>query len=150
MKLTVQRISAIQAPDDQQMKRWLAAAMAPVGSRELLVRVVDEEESQALNKQYRGKDKPTNVLSFPAQALPVEIPELQEAQALGDLVICAPVVAREAAAQNKALEAHWAHLLIHGCLHLQGHDHQNDSEAQQMEDLERRLLAQLNFSDPYE
>ena len=150
MNLTVQRISELAAPNDQQMKQWLAAAMAPAGSRELLVRIVDAEESQTLNQQYRAKDKPTNVLSFPAQALPVDIPELTEAQALGDLVICAEVVHREAAEQGKDVDAHWAHLLIHGCLHLQGHDHQNDSEAQQMEDLERRLLAQLNFSDPYE
>ncbi|MGJ8669887.1 MAG: rRNA maturation RNase YbeY [Oceanococcus sp.] len=150
MNLTVQRISALPAPDDQQMKQWLAAAMAPVGSRELLVRIVDAAESQALNLQYRDKDKPTNVLSFPAQELPVDIPELVASQALGDLVICAEVVQCEAAEQGKNVEAHWAHLLIHGCLHLQGHDHQNDSEAEQMENLERRLLAQLNFSDPYE
>lgn len=150
MNLTVQRISTVNAPDEAQMKQWLKAAMAPVGSRELLVRIVDEAESQSLNQQYRGKNKPTNVLSFPSQALPVDVPELVAAQALGDLVICAPVVQREAVEQNKSLQAHWAHMLIHGCLHLQGHDHSNDNEAQHMEALERRLLAQLNFPDPYE
>ena len=108
------------------------------------MRLVDEEESQTLNREYRGKDKPTNVLSFPS-----DLPAVVENDLLGDLVICVPVVAREANEQGKSLEAHWAHLVIHGLLHLMGYDHQTDEEALQMESRERELLQQLNYPDPY-
>ncbi len=114
---------------------------------ELTLRIVDKQESQQLNSLYRGKDKPTNVLSFVfenppglAESLPI----------LGDLVICAEVVAQEAIEQNKNLMAHWAHMIVHGSLHLLGYDHITDSEAQQMESLEIAILEQLSISNPYE
>ena len=106
--------------------------------------IVDEAEITALNRAYRGKDGPTNVLSFPSE-LPVEV----GSPLLGDIIICAPVVARECVLQNKAPEAHWAHLVIHGVLHLLGFDHQTEGEAARMEATEIRLLDELGFSDPY-
>jgi len=107
------------------------------------LRVVDETESAELNSGYRGKDYPTNVLSFP-----FEVPEGMELDLLGDLVICADVVKREAEEQGKTLQAHWAQMVIHGMLHLQGYDHQNDQEAEIMESLEVRLLGELGLSGP--
>jgi probable rRNA maturation factor len=112
---------------------------------ELTIRLVTPEESAQLNGQYRQKHKPTNVLSFPFEAPPeIELP------LLGDLVICASVVANEAKEQNKTLEAHWAHMVTHGCLHLLGYDHINETDAQEMESLEISLLAQLGYDDPYQ
>ncbi|MGD8907896.1 MAG: rRNA maturation RNase YbeY [Chromatiales bacterium] len=132
-------------PDDESFRRWVEAALAqyplPV---ELVIRLVDEEESRQLNHAYRGKESSTNVLSFPFEA-PPEVPS----PLLGDLVICVPVVAREAREQGKTLESHWAHMVIHGLLHLLGYDHQNDEEAQRMESRERELLDQLQYPDPY-
>lgn len=124
---------------------------------ELVVRVVDEAESAALNERYAHKKGPTNVLAFPAgdppppaAATPRGAPgALVEPTALGDLAICAAVVAREAAEQGKSLEAHWAHMVIHGCLHLRGYDHMNAAEARVMEARERELLAGLGIADPY-
>ena len=144
--LDVQRAtSATSLPSDEELASWAAAA---VGNRkacaEISLRIVDEAESQALNHQYRGKDKPTNVLSFPA-----DIPPELGLPLLGDLVICAKVVAREAEQQHKALRAHWAHMVVHGTLHLLGYDHIEDDEAEIMESLETRILAQLGISDPY-
>jgi len=133
----------IPAPD--KVCHWVDCALQgqrPVA--ELAVRIVDEAEITALNRQYRGKDGATNVLSFPFDAMP----GVTTGQ-LGDVVICAPVVAAEAVAQGKTLEAHWAHIVIHGVLHLLGHDHHRDEEAQEMEALEIRLLAALGFPDPY-
>ena len=124
---------------------WARAALA--GQREqavLSIRVVGAEEGKALNLEYRGKDYATNVLSFPA-----EIPAYVELPLLGDIVICAPVVTAEAVGQGKGLEAHWAHLLVHGVLHLLGYDHTEDSEAELMEARERAILAGLGFTDPY-
>ncbi len=118
--------------------RWARAAL--VGGGEITIRLVDEDEGQELNRDYRGKDYATNVLSFPYDTEP---------SVVGDLVICPQVVAREAAAQNKALAAHYAHLTVHGMLHLQGWDHENDDDAQAMEDEERTILAALGFNDPY-
>ena len=118
--------------------RWARAAL--VGGGEITIRLVDPDEGQELNAEYRGKDYATNVLSFPYDTEPV---------VLGDLVICPSVVAREAAEQNKPLAAHYAHLTVHGMLHLQGLDHDNDDEAQAMEDEERKILAALGFPDPY-
>ncbi len=118
--------------------RWARAAL--VGGGEITIRLVDAEEGQELNNEYRGKDYATNVLSFPYDTEPV---------VLGDLVICPSVVVREAAEQNKPLDAHYAHLTVHGMLHLQGWDHENDDEAQEMEDEEREILAALGYSDPY-
>jgi len=108
------------------------------------VRIVDAEEGRALNARWRERDRPTNVLSFPAD-LPPEL----ELPLLGDLVLCAPVVLREAAEQGKRVEDHWAHLVIHGVLHLLGMDHQDDAEAEEMEQREREILAALGIDDPY-
>ncbi|HEU4616455.1 MAG TPA: rRNA maturation RNase YbeY [Gammaproteobacteria bacterium] len=129
------------------MRRWARAALDPGASGDLTVRVVDEEESAALNGRYRGRSKPTNVLSFPA-ARDVPPPPGEPPQ-IGDLVICAPVLAREAEAHGKTLEAHWAHIVIHGVLHLLGYDHEADAEARVMEDREREILGRLGFEDPY-
>jgi len=118
--------------------RWARAALA--GGGVVTIRLVDADEGQALNREYRGKDYATNVLSFPYETTP---------RVVGDLVICPSVVAREAGEQNKPLAAHYAHLTVHGMLHLQGWDHDNDDEAQVMEDEERKILAALGFPDPY-
>ncbi|MDH3525950.1 MAG: rRNA maturation RNase YbeY [Gammaproteobacteria bacterium] len=117
---------------------------AAADNAELCVRVVDEAEITALNSEYRGKAGATNVLSFPYEPMPGVSTGL-----IGDVVICAPVVAAEAIAQGKSLEAHWAHIVIHGVLHLLGHDHREEAVALAMEDLERRLLAGLGYADPY-
>ncbi len=132
-------------PTEGDFVSWLTLALT--GKREeaeLSIRLVGTEESQGLNHQYRGKDKPTNVLSFPAD-LPPEL----ELPLLGDLVICVPVVSEEAQEQGKEAIAHWAHMTIHGCLHLLGYDHINDDEAQIMEALETQLLNELGYPDPY-
>lgn len=139
-----------ELPTRTRILRWLDEALRgrEPGSCGLVVRIVDEAESRALNHDYRGKDKPTNVLSFPFEP-PPGIPPGRLGDHLGDLVICAPVVAREAAEQGKPPEAHWAHMVIHGVLHLLGHDHQNDAEADEMERLERDILQRLGYPDPY-
>ena len=114
------------------------------GDAELLIRLVDRRESRQLNTRYRHKNNATNVLSFPA-----DLPEEVGLALLGDIVICAPVVAEEARDQHKTAEAHWAHLTIHGILHLLGHDHQLEEEAAEMESIESRILKSLGFPDPY-
>jgi probable rRNA maturation factor len=147
VELEIQRIveKDDSQPDDDVIRRWVNSALAqhpePV---ELVIRLVDEVESQHLNQTYRGKERPTNILSFPFEA-PPEVPMIL----LGDLVICVPLVAREAQEQGKALHAHWAHMVIHGLLHLLGYDHQTDDEARLMESRERELLQRLHFPDPY-
>ena len=118
--------------------RWARAALA--GGGQVTIRLVDADEGRALNNDYRGKDYATNVLSFPYDTEPV---------VTGDLVICPAEVAREAAEQNKPLAAHYAHLTVHGMLHLQGWDHETDEDAQAMEDEEREILAALGYPDPY-
>jgi probable rRNA maturation factor len=131
-------------PAAADFRRWAVAALGEVADAELAVRVVDREESRRLNATYRGKDAPTNVLSFPADLPPgVDLP------LLGDIVICAPLVATEADEQHKALADHWAHLTVHGVLHLLGHDHRTDEEAAAMEALETRILAGLGCADPW-
>lgn len=132
-------------PGVEQFQQWLDAAILPFQAEaEVTIRLVDNDESQQLNLTYRGKDYPTNVLSFPFQCPPgVELP------LLGDLVICAPVVAKEAIEQNKPLHAHWAHMVIHGSLHLLGFDHINDDDAEQMEAEEITILQQLGITNPY-
>lgn len=134
-----------QLPDAGTFSEWIKAAL-PVEKQdwELTIRVVDLEESQQLNRDYRAKDKPTNVLSFPSD-LPPEL----NIPLLGDIVICAPVVMQEAAEQHKPALAHWAHLTVHGCLHLLGYDHEEDADANIMEALETRILIGLGFADPY-
>ncbi len=140
--------SATNLPTEQDFQLWTDAALKSALSTdkpfELTIRIVDSKESQQLNKQYRGKDKPTNVLSFPFEA-----PEGIELNLLGDLLICNQVVVDEAKIQNKALFDHWAHMVIHGCLHLVGFDHISDSEAQEMESLEISILAKLGINNPY-
>jgi probable rRNA maturation factor len=132
-------------PASTSFRRWVDAAL--IGKRrsaELAIRLVDAAEGQQLNRDYRGKDTATNVLSFAAE-LPVGVP----LPLLGDLVLCAPVVAKEAAEQGKPIAAHYAHLTVHGVLHLLGMDHQHDAEASAMEAEEARILATLGICNPY-
>lgn len=134
-------------PDVRQISHWLETALSAAGHEaetEITVRLVDREESAELNTRFRGKQGATNVLSFPST-----LPETLELPFLGDLVICAPLVCEEAQAQNKAVTAHWAHLCVHGCLHLLGYDHIEDNEAEQMEALETRILESLGYPNPY-
>ncbi len=132
-------------PSESQIVAWLDATIDEANSAaEITLRIVDEAESQQLNHDYRHKNWPTNVLSFPFQAPPgVEI------AVLGDLVICAPIVEREAEEQQKSREAHWAHMVVHGTLHLLGYDHLSEDEAVVMESREKEILATLGYSDPY-
>jgi len=134
-------------PSAVSFRRWVEAALHGAKRREpaeLSIRIVDGDEGRALNRDYRGKDYATNVLSFPVEQPPgVTLP------LIGDLAICAPVVLREAAEQGKAARDHWAHLTIHGVLHLLGYDHVDDREAVAMETLETRILAGLGIADPY-
>ena len=130
-------------PAVKEFERWAGSALRQADA-ELTIRVVDRTESRDLNRTYRGKDKPTNVLSFPFEA-----PEHLPSHYLGDLVICAPVVAAEATAQGKPVTSHWAHMVIHGMLHLQGYDHQEEAQAAEMEQLERQIMSDLGYPDPY-
>lgn len=132
-------------PSEAQLQGWLDGTILGFQQEaEVTVRIVDEAESNELNLTYRGKDKPTNVLSFPFEAPPgLELP------LLGDLVICCQVVEREAIEQGKPLMAHWAHMVVHGSLHLLGYDHIEDDEAEEMEALERDIMQELGFADPY-
>jgi probable rRNA maturation factor len=133
-------------PADSDFQRWAEAALGQYNKPfELTIRIVDEQESRTLNHTYRNKDKSTNVLSFP-----FEVPEGIELALLGDLVICAQVVEQEAKEQAKSSTAHWAHMTIHGCLHLLGFDHISDEEAEEMEALEIDILEKLGFNNPYE
>ncbi|MGK8176238.1 rRNA maturation RNase YbeY [Aeromonas dhakensis] len=132
-------------PSEAQLQGWLDGTILGFQQEaEVTVRIVDEAESNELNLTYRGKDKPTNVLSFPFEAPPgLELP------LLGDLVICRQVVEHEAIEQGKPLMAHWAHMVVHGSLHLLGYDHIEDDEAEEMEGLERDIMQELGFADPY-
>lgn len=147
-------LPAAGLPAADQVQRWAetAARLAGGASGEIVIRIVDEAESQALNHDYRGKNSPTNVLSFPFE-LPEGIPEQMRAELgegiIGDIAICAPVVEREAKDQGKAAEAHWAHMVIHGVLHLLGHDHVEDAGAEIMEAMEIRALSELGYPNPY-
>jgi probable rRNA maturation factor len=133
-------------PSEAQFRAWCEAALRQrTADSELTIRLVDEAEARELNHTYRQRDYATNVLSFPA-----DVPDgMLDIPLLGDLVICVPVLEREALEQDKTPEAHWAHLVIHGCLHLLGYDHIDDAEAEEMEALERTLLAELGHPDPY-
>jgi probable rRNA maturation factor len=138
---------ASELPSLEHFQRWADLALTAVTDEkfELTIRLVTIEESQQLNSQYRHKDKPTNVLSFP-----FEVPEGIELNLLGDLVVCVPIVEQEAKEQSKSLFDHWAHMIIHGCLHLLGYDHISDADADEMEALEIKVLAELSIDNPYE
>ena len=146
LELDLQLASNGQHPAEADFRRWCELALRQrSGDSELTIRLVDEDEGRELNRTWRHKDYATNVLSFPA-----DVPdEFLDIPLLGDLVICVPVVECEATEQGKTPEAHWAHLVIHGCLHLLGYDHIDDAEAEEMESLERDLLAELGYPDPY-
>ena len=136
-------------PAAVSFRKWVAAALAGrIREADLALRVVGTKEGRALNRHYRGKDYATNVLSFPAE-LPEGLPEGVKLPLLGDIVLCAPVVAREAREQKKTLAAHYAHLTVHGTLHLLGWNHEDAREADCMEQLEREILAELGIGDPY-
>jgi probable rRNA maturation factor len=143
---------AAALPSTDQLQLWAEAVvehMAPLPKPVTVgLRIVDENEGAAINRSYRERDYATNVLSFGSELPEVMLEALDEIP-LGDLVICAPVVAREALEQDKALDAHWAHMLVHGLLHLQGFDHETDDQADTMEALETRILAGLGFDNPY-
>lgn len=132
-------------PGEDAMRRWIAAALPAEGQFEVSLRIVDEDEIRTLNSTYRHKDYATNVLSFPA-----DLPEALALPLLGDIVVCAAVVEREAREQGKPLPAHWAHMLVHGTLHLRGYDHNDDTEADAMEALETHIITGLGFDPPYE
>lgn len=143
MQLVVQ---GRELPSAENILSWVEASLEEENLfSEVVVRIVDEAESAELNEVFRKKTGPTNVLSFPFD-MP---PEVSELKLLGDLVICAPVVAREAIEQHKEPLAHWAHMVVHGTLHLQGYDHLTDEQAKEMEGLEQRILTRLGYPDPY-
>ena len=132
-------------PAAVSFRKWVAAALkGRIREADLAIRIVGAREGRSLNRHYRGKDYATNVLSFPA-----ELPEGVRLPLLGDIVLCAPVVAREAKEQKKALVEHYAHLTVHGALHLLGWNHEDAREADAMEQLEREILAELGIGDPY-
>lgn len=133
-------------PDRQDFERWISTALQDYKTQaEVVVRIVDEQESEQLNSAYRQRSGATNVLSFPFEA-----PPQMEMDLLGDMVICAPVIAREAREQGKSLESHWAHMAVHSSLHLLGFDHQDEQEAVEMESLEKNILARMGYANPYE
>jgi probable rRNA maturation factor len=147
--IVIQKVSQKVCPSPYLLKKWARLALSTAHKKnrfEVTIRIVDSEEMTYLNATYRKKSGPTNVLSFPMQ-IPAGVKMLKTP--LGDIVICTEVVDREALQQGKAVKAHWAHMVIHGILHLLGHDHQQEDEAIRMESLERQLLQQLGFPDPY-
>lgn len=152
--ITIQIQSDFQPlPPASSLTQWAQAVLAQQGiTGTLSIVIVDENEMTELNSTYRGKHKPTNVLSFPMEAPSAEEQSLlgDDEQTLGDIVICAPVVAAEATAQHKTYEAHFAHMVVHGTLHLLGYDHVTDTLANIMEPLEITILASLHFPNPYE
>jgi probable rRNA maturation factor len=144
MPLIIQNVQTAPIPTAAELQAWATPALTGQTPDLVLLRITDTTESRTLNQRYRDRDRPTNILSFAYTALPGLPPEQ-----LGDLVICAPLVATEAKAQHKPAHAHWAHLIIHGILHLRGYDHQTAADARVMEAQERQLLQQLGYSDPY-
>lgn len=149
MNVTVDILVASQScllPTLEELECWINSAVDhQPRETEVSVRLIDREESASLNHAWRDKEGPTNVLSFPA-----ELPEGVPIYLLGDLAICAPVVETEAEEQGKSLKAHWAHIVIHGTLHLLGYDHINDSDAIEMESLETHIMNKLGYPDPYQ
>jgi probable rRNA maturation factor len=147
LELDLQSASSEPAPDEDDIRRWMMAALKAGGRLddcEISLRLVDEPEMAQLNSDYRGRKGPTNVLSFNSD-LPVDL----GVPLLGDIVICAPLVRREANEQGKSRTAHWAHLTVHGTLHLLGFDHLEDAEAETMEHLESQVMLALGFVCPY-
>ena len=145
LQVALAQSQGAELPEQAALEQWVSAALeGQMAEAELTIRLVENDESAALNKQYRDKQGPTNVLSFPFEA-PADV----LLPLLGDLIICAPLVAQEAQEQGKPVRAHWAHLVVHGILHLRGYDHIDDSDAREMEDLERKIMAYLGFDDPY-
>lgn len=146
--------TAAVLPEKDQIQQWINTAVYLSGHRkkenqiQITVRIVEEHEITQLNKDYRHKDGATNVLAFPFTP-PPGMPEDEDINSLGDLIVCASVVEKEAKEQNKTILAHWSHMIIHGTLHLLGYDHQTDQEALEMESLENRVLAEFGYPDPY-
>lgn len=140
--LVQRRVAPGGIPSAASLRFWAGKALGDIAG-DLTIRIVDEAEMQELNRRYRGKDKSTNVLSFGYDGEGLDIP------ILGDIVVCASVVEREAREQGKSLRGHWAHMIVHGCLHLLGYDHVNDRDADVMESREKEMLADLGFVDPY-
>ena len=144
VNVAVQRaIEGSEIPSDEQFQQW-AAVVDASNDQEVSIRIVDEAEIVALNLHYRRKSQATNVLAFPAH-----MPAGVDLPFIGDIVICAPIVAKQAAEQGKSLLSHWAHMTLHGILHLQGYDHIDDAEAKIMENIEIQLMSKLGFSNPY-
>lgn len=142
-------LSRAGLPSAMSFRKWATAALeGRIQRANLGIRIVGAREGRALNRHYRDKDRATNVLSFPAE-LPPGLPKGMKLPMLGDLVLCAPVIAREAKQQGKPLNTHYAHLTVHGTLHLLGWNHENDREAERMEQRERKILATLDIADPY-
>lgn len=149
MRVEIQRQLELDGiPDDASLRSYARAAIDEGAAAEICIRIVDEAEGRAMNLQWRGKDYATNVLSFPG-SVPPGVPAGEMPQLMGDIVLCAPVVAREAQAQGKSLVQHWAHLIVHGVLHLQGFDHIEQPSASLMEQREREILGGLDIPDPY-
>jgi probable rRNA maturation factor len=143
--IIVDNCSDDEAPEPHSIQCWVEAAIADrKDEAELSIRIVGTDEAAELNTQYRGKQGPTNVLSFPADLL-----EVVPLPLLGDIVLCAPLILKEAQEQGKSAQAHWAHLIIHGTLHLLGYDHIDEADAAQMEALETSILGSLNYPAPY-
>ena len=147
MNIDIQNVSGIDSlPDDVLIIKWAKLALDKKHKEaEITLRIVDIAEGKELNKEWRKKDSATNVLSFPVGEPIEQVPNL-----LGDIVICAPIVEQEAKEQEKDIEAHWAHLIIHGILHLQGYDHESDEDANIMETKEIHILKQSGYANPYE
>ena len=148
MSITVQSVSRFAHPGTDTLTQWAIAARKQCGkeaAQELVIRVVDTDEMASLNRQFRGKAGPTNVLSFDCD-IPAN-PQLE--MPLGDIAICAPVVIDESASQDKPTDAHWCHMVIHGTAHLCGYDHENEQDAQRMETLETEILDTLGYPAPY-
>lgn len=150
LELIIQNVQEeCEVPSHELMQKWAEQAVMSDGDVQVSLRIVDTEESQQLNNDYRGKDKPTNILSFPMD-IPEDLIKEMDVLLLGDLVICASVVTEESSQQKKTLAAHWAHMLVHGMLHLQGYDHIDDMEAEVMEQKEIEILKTLGFDNPYQ
>jgi len=157
VQLALDEISSIEVPENKLIQQWVAAAIEAARNEEnqgknqntqMTVRIVDEAEISQFNVNYRHKSGATNVLSFPFVP-PPGIPDNEMVHSLGDLVVCAAVVNKEAKEQHKERSAHWAHIIVHGTLHLMGLDHQNKKEAYAMESLETNIMFELGFPDPY-